>query len=352
MASFKISIAGNTVLTDSDDVQITEPAVLKRFSGIADNEEPSFSDYLLDGVEQQCLEDAEIHGGHLILSYRKSDNQLTVVTEYFASRRLTKGELEILRAYTVGQWSDGFGEGFAPPEIEDRGWEIDLTPEGQSIHARQTESKERRVPVRSPLVKPIEAGNTRKVADFIASGEDVNFRDNFGISLLHVAVKSRNIDIVKQLLDAGADVHARCKDVSLRENEGESVIHYAAMFGGCEVLAELLERGASADSPDGDGFTPLMLAANRGHRDAVELLLNADCNVNHQCEGGHTALIMADKHVGVLQLLLDHGADVMLAGAMVGGLPDMNPLEQARRKLRQGDPYEEVVELLSKYAGQ
>ncbi len=63
-------------------------------------------------------------------------------------------------------------------------------------------------------------------------------------------------------------------------------------------------------------------------------------------------MIMAGKDIEVLQLLLDRGADVMLAGERIGGLPNMNPLEWAQRKVRQGDPWEAVVGLLSRYARQ
>jgi ankyrin repeat protein len=59
-----------------------------------------------------------------------------------------------------------------------------------------------------------------------------------------------------------------------------------------------------------------MLAASGGYEDVVKLLINARANVNYQSTNGFTALMFAPaygkRNIGVVTLLIDAGADVMM----------------------------------------
>lgn len=46
------------------------------------------------------------------LDFKFEDNKLWSVTTYTSNRELTEKEIESLKNYTQGQWSDGIGEGF------------------------------------------------------------------------------------------------------------------------------------------------------------------------------------------------------------------------------------------------
>lgn len=50
--------------------------------------------------------------GYMHFEYNKGDNKLYTVTTYNSTQKLNENQLERLKSYTVGQWSDGIGEGF------------------------------------------------------------------------------------------------------------------------------------------------------------------------------------------------------------------------------------------------
>ena len=68
---------------------------------------------------------------------------------------------------------------------------------------------------------------------------------------------------------------------------------------------------------ENEGFTPLMVAANYGFFDLVEMLLAAGADVNAQSDGGTTALILAvspkqEESAKIISRLLEGGAKVNL----------------------------------------
>lgn len=94
---------------------------------------------------------------------------------------------------------------------------------------------------------------------------DVNQRGIFGNTPLKVAVVWRDEDAVKTLLDAGADVNARCED-------GYSALHTAAASGDVGICKLLIARGARISERNDNGETPRALAQALRHEAIVELL--------------------------------------------------------------------------------
>src|SRR5918999_2040766 len=86
----------------------------------------------------------------------------------------------------------------------------------------------------------------------------------------------------------------------------------AAIIGGHIVTARaLLEAGATADLELENGNRALMIAARRGNRDAVKLLLDFKANPRAKNHSGETALQLAawDGHAALVQPLVAAGAD-------------------------------------------
>jgi ankyrin repeat protein len=91
----------------------------------------------------------------------------------------------------------------------------------------------------------------------LAENLDANSRSPVGDTALHLAAQHGRLDVVKWLIENGADVMA--KDMELN---GSPII-FAAIGGHPEVVRALVEGGANVDeaytSPD-NSVTPLMFS--------------------------------------------------------------------------------------------
>ena len=108
--------------------------------------------------------------------------------------------------------------------------------------------------------------NNDDVANAVFPGQD---------GFLHLAAGEGNIEIVKLLIEYGANVNhvapGRLYCPPLCE---------AAESGHLEVVQALLNAGAWVDGDDRTSITPLMLAAREGHDAVVQLLLDSGAEVN------------------------------------------------------------------------
>ena len=69
----------------------------------------------------------------------------------------------------------------------------------------------------------------------------------------------------------------------------------ASYSGDVKQINELLQNNIDVNIRDEEGFTPLMLAADRGHKDAVKVLLAAGADVNIVNNNYDTALFIAAR---------------------------------------------------------
>ena len=82
---------------------------------------------------------------------------------------------------------------------------------------------------------------------------------------LRKAAKAGDVDRVKQLLDAGADINAA--DVF-----SQTALHLAALHGHKDVVQLLIDRGAEVNPTDNSGATPMNYARSKGHKGVAMLL--------------------------------------------------------------------------------
>ena len=158
----------------------------------------------------------------------------------------------------------------------------------------------------SPLIDAVRAGDAAAVRTLLKQRIDVNARQGDGATALHWAVYQDDRALVDLLIAAGADVNA-VNDL------GVTPLYLAAAAGSAAIVKALLEKGARPDSATETGVTPLMEAARSGSADAVRALLASGAGVNARERDRHQTALMwavARRHPAIVQVLLDHGADV------------------------------------------
>ncbi len=96
----------------------------------------------------------------------------------------------------------------------------------------------------SALLLAAERGQVESVIDLLAHGADPSSRDASGLTALHVAVRASQRGTTLALLDAKADPNV------LGGPRGERPLHYAAMVGDVELMRLLLDRGAEVNAVD------------------------------------------------------------------------------------------------------
>ena len=129
----------------------------------------------------------------------------------------------------------------------------------------------------------------------IANGADVNeVSETTGTRPLHYAAQNRRLEIVAELLKAGADPNARTETRTWLRDRG-TALHHAADGGNVEIVIALLRAGADPNAKDGAGWTPLHYAAFDGHAQIVTRLLDAGADPKATDGRGRTPLMINDQ---------------------------------------------------------
>lgn len=114
---------------------------------------------------------------------------------------------------------------------------------------------------------------------FIDGGIDVNSKDDSGIPMINQAVRKDNIELVKQLMDLGADINCVSED---------------------------------------RGYTPVMDAVWRGNLEITELLIKNKAELNTINKEGQSNLVLAvgADRIEITKLLAENGADPDIKDSM------------------------------------
>lgn len=100
---------------------------------------------------------------------------------------------------------------------------------------------------------------------------------------LHEMVKSGDVQGVGKMVAANRDM------VNAKNDLGSSPLHIAAGISVPEMVRLLLDKGANVSMKDNNGVTPLHIAAFTGHRENLELLLAKGADVHAKDSHGKTA---------------------------------------------------------------
>ncbi|HWD89578.1 MAG TPA: ankyrin repeat domain-containing protein [Mucilaginibacter sp.] len=101
----------------------------------------------------------------------------------------------------------------------------------------------------------------------VLKGADVNLSSNNGFHVfpIHSAAAGNYTDIVRMLIDNGANVN-------VRQQAGATPLHSAAQNGNLELLILLLEHGAETNVRMEGGRLPSDVAREKGFKEIAEIL--------------------------------------------------------------------------------
>jgi ankyrin repeat protein len=157
----------------------------------------------------------------------------------------------------------------------------------------------------TPLFSAAEGGNPDVVRLLLDHGADVHIRDNNENNALHIAAVHGHVEVARMLLALNLDVNAR-------NDSGMTPLYRALLISRKpEVVRLLLDHGADVHGHDIGRSSALHLAAGSGNPEIVQMILDQNTEVDIRDGQGATPLLTAsyNGNPDVVQLLIDHGAD-------------------------------------------
>lgn len=151
--------------------------------------------------------------------------------------------------------------------------------------------------------------NTVEMVNLLLSyGADPEDSDSSGGTALMAAALAGNSEVARILLEKGAKPNARQQD-------GSTALNMACYFEGqADTLRVLLNSQADPNLADDQGMAPLHFACLMGDAEMVQLLLDANAQIEATTTEGITPLMLAameeDEGLESLQILLKAGADI------------------------------------------
>nr|WIK87613.1 ankyrin repeat protein [Oriental turtle dovepox virus] len=178
------------------------------------------------------------------------------------------------------------------------------------------------------------------VKNYLEKGVNPNEKNKDNCTMLYIAVEHRHMDIIKLLLDRGADPNiysSNCmtplhsvaviipigKILKLITKYGNLVTltNYLSTFfvynetKNIEIAKMLIQNGALVNTNNMKNITPLHIASSSGSYKMVELLLSHGANVNALNSYGETPLhySVSINDLNVTGLLIENGTNVNVA---------------------------------------
>jgi uncharacterized protein len=121
------------------------------------------------------------------------------------------------------------------------------------------------------------------------------------------AVRKKDGTVVNDMLNEPGSTVVNTRDITT----GETALHIVTARRDITWMNFIAAKGANVNVKDGHGVTPLVLAANIGFSEGVELLISRGARLDESNSAGETPLISAvhRKDIAMMRMLLKAGAD-------------------------------------------
>jgi protein-disulfide isomerase len=155
----------------------------------------------------------------------------------------------------------------------------------------------------------IRSGDLQAVRQLLAAGAQVDARDNWGRTPLIVALQQGKTAIVELLIERGASI-------SMTDAWGRTPLLVATQLRNTAAIRLLLSRRADVNVANKNDITPLIAAAQTGNVEAANLLLGAGAALDRTDNLGWTALMWAASRndAMLIRMLVERGAQVGITG--------------------------------------
>jgi ankyrin repeat protein len=132
------------------------------------------------------------------------------------------------------------------------------------------------------------------------------FDPNNNLALIIIAADQDNLDMIKLLLNLGANVNSA-------DSEGFTALHSAAQNQNLEIIKLLISNNASVNAQDSRGFIPLHLSVQtkQTNPQIIEYLINNKTEINSNNNANRATPLHLAAYFGnmsAVQSLVDYGA--------------------------------------------
>ena len=133
------------------------------------------------------------------------------------------------------------------------------------------------------------ARNDKEMVKFLVEkGADINLEDGYGYTPLIKAMKYRNIDLAKNIVDLKPDLNAICSAT------GDTPLTYLAreVWFGTDLCYYMIKNGADVNKKNDNGDTPLIVAVENvvGSYGMLGVIINMGADYNIKNKEGKTAM--------------------------------------------------------------
>jgi ankyrin repeat protein len=137
--------------------------------------------------------------------------------------------------------------------------------------------------------------------DGLKSWPTTNVRDDNGNTPLMMACRGGHLDVVEKLLDSSHLDH--------QNSDGMTALFYASVNEHPDIVKLLLDHGANPDLQNTNGNTALTAASFNGYMEITKLLMDHGAKLDIRNNRGHTALTLAYHHDNIRKMLSDAQPD-------------------------------------------